>query len=448
MDFIEACRKIISLESTPENGNKEVAEFASDLCRQQGMEVEIFSEYSGDIEQANIIARFDKTRPMTEFLLQNHLDTVSPGPYQLWEKTGLNPFDSSIEDGRIYGLGAAEVKLDFICKLQALSHFKNEKNWKLPPVLLGTFGEESGMQGALKVIRKNLVSPKMALIAEPSNMNLIYAGKGHASVEILIHFSQEEMAYRQEHRLRESTATQSKFFHGKAAHSSTPESGESAIKKMLDYVQQLPDNAAIIELDGGTNHNTVPSHALLEIDLLPSMQFPILKKINAIHRALLNLEKEFVLFQDTEFTPSHPTLNIGLIRTYDDHILFTGSCRIPPIITHSIYEAWMEDLRQLCEKNQALFRILDYKKPFRTSTNSILVKGCMDELKTIHPQAQLMTQASTNEASLFSRLGIDCVCFGPGERDGNIHTPFENVKVDDLHKSVLFYKQILQRFCL
>lgn len=448
MDFIEACRQLIAIDSTPSHGNKDLARWAAAFCRQKGLFVEEQEEVVGDLHQTNIIARPSEERPGAELLLQTHLDTVDPGPFSLWTETGANPFDAHIIDGKIYGLGAADVKLDFLCKLEALASIGNRQAWRLPPVLVGTFGEESGMQGALRLIRKNKVSARMALIGEPSDLKIINAAKGFASVEITVPFSEEEMQFRQEHNLRESTSTQSKLFHGRAAHSSTPHLGDSAITKMFESIVMLPDSVNIMEMDGGNNFNTVPSHAFLEIDMVSSVPNPIARKMANIYRAVKALELEFLDYKDNDFYPSTPTLNVGLVRTHEDGIQISGTCRIPPIITHDIYERWMDHLRRICETNQASFRINDYKKPFRTEANSILVKGCLDELRSLGLHDQPITQASTNEASIFSRIGIECVCFGPGKREGNVHTPQEHVAIADLEKAVQFYKKIIERFCL
>ncbi|HEX7674724.1 MAG TPA: M20/M25/M40 family metallo-hydrolase [Bdellovibrio sp.] len=447
MDFIEACRQFISIDSTPTHGNKDLARWAAAFCRQKGLVVEEQEEIVGDLEQINVIARPTQDRPAAEFLLQNHLDTVDPGPFSLWTHTGSNPFDAHIIDGKIHGLGAADVKLDFLCKLWALASF-GQRQWKLHPVLVGTFGEETGMQGALKLIRKNKVAAKMALIGEPSDLQLITAAKGFASVEIRIPFSDEEVTYRQEHNLRESTSTQSKLFRGKAAHSSTPHLGESAIIKMLEYLMMLPDSVNVMEIDGGINFNTVPSNSFLEIDIDSFVKDPISRKIANIYRAIKVMELEFLSYKDNDFHPSTPTLNIGLIRTNEDDIQISGTCRIPPVITHEVYEKWMDELRIVCEKNGATFRVNDYKKPYRTEMNSILVKGCLDELRNLGLSDKPITQSSTNEASIFSRIGVECVCFGPGKRENNVHTPQEHVAIADLEKAVEFYKRIIERFCL
>ncbi|XGC80972.1 M20 family metallopeptidase [Bdellovibrio bacteriovorus] len=448
MDFIESCRQLIAIDSTPTHGNRDLAKWASAFCRQKGLIVEEQEEFVGDLEQVNIIARPQDERPSAEFLFQTHLDTVDPGPFSLWTENGANPFDAHIIDGKIYGLGAADVKLDFLCKLEAIASFPKDSKWRLPPVLVGTFGEESGMTGALKLIRKNKVAAKMALIGEPSDLQLINAAKGFASVEIRVPFSDEEMRYRQDHNLRESTTTQSKLFRGKAAHSSVPHLGESAIVKLFEYLMMLPDTVNIMEMDGGINFNTVPSHAFLEIDMVSMVPDPIAKKVANIYRAVKALEQDFLNFEDKDFYPTTPTLNIGLVRTNENDIQISGTCRLPPIITHEVYEGWMEGLRRVCEANGATFIINNYKKPFRTELNSILVKGCLDELRAMGLSDRPITQASTNEASIFSRIGVDCVCFGPGKREGNVHTPQEHVALADLEKAIQFYKKVIERFCL
>lgn len=448
MNFIDHCRKAISFDTTSEVGTLEYVQWLSDVCNEFGLNVEIQKEFSGDVEHANIIIRPNEKRGDAEFLLQAHLDTPDPGPYPLWDRTGSNPFDATIIEDEIYGIGTAEVKLDLICKIYALAEFKYTKDFTLSPVVVGTYGEESGMQGALKLIRKNKISPKMALIGEPSNLRLITAAKGFASVEIRVPFTEQEIQYREEHNLRESTTTQSKMFSGVAAHSSVPHLGDSAINKMLDYLIQLPENMVIMEMDGGTNYNTVAAHAFLEVEgtTLPGMV--IGNKIAKIYRTIRELMTEFHRYEDLTFTPSHPTLNIGLIRTFEDHILISGSCRMSPIITQEVYESWILKLKNICDHNDAQFRVTDYKKPFRTFENSLLIKGCLDILRKMGLNDQPTTQPSTNESSIFARLGVDCICFGPGVREGNIHMPNESVSIQQLNQAIAFYKQVIERFCL
>jgi succinyl-diaminopimelate desuccinylase len=450
LNFVEACRKIISFDTSPSHGTKELMTWLAAYAREKGLHAEVIEESFGNTPQANLLVRPVAERPPLEFLLQTHLDTQDPGPFGSWKTTGHNPYDAHIIDQRIYGLGTADVKLDFLCKLEALAEMlsSGKNSWRLPPVLAGTFGEEIGMPGALKLIRKNKLSAKMALVGEPSDLKLITAGKGIASVEIRLPYSEEERNYRIDHNLRESTSSQSKIFNGKSAHSSTPHLGESAIKKMFEYLLQLPENLVLMEVDGGVNFNTVPAQAFMELDPVTGIKDPMSKKLGALYRLIKDLESEFLQYQDDDFFPSHPTLNIGLIRTYEDHIFISGSCRLPPSVTNDIYEEWMSRFKTVVQKVGGDFRVTDYKRPYRTNPESMLVRGCLAELEALGLSTEVVTQPSTNEASLWSRVGIECVSFGAGKRDGNIHTPSEHVAIDDLKKSIQFYQRVIERFCL
>ena len=108
----------------------------------------------------------------------------------------------------------------------------------------------------------------------------------------------------------------------------------------------------------------------------------------------------------------------------------------------------MAQIQKVCEECGAQFRITDYKRLFRTSESSILVKTAQSILGKMGLDSKCNTLASTNEASLFTRLNVECICIGPGLREGNVHTPEEHVKVEDLEKATSFYEQMVERFCL
>lgn len=448
MNFVEVCRKVIGIDSTPAVGTRALATYLAELCKSKGLFVETHEDFVRDLVQINLVARPTKNRSEAEFMLQAHLDTPDPGPFGSWVETGMNPFDAHIKDGHIYGLGTADSKLDFLCKLEALASFPATATWKLPPVLVGTHSEESGMTGAVRLLKKNQIFPKKALIGEASGLKLVTAAKGIAHVEIRIPFEADENQYRLEHNLKESTSSQSKNFSGKPAHSSRPDLGESAIHKMFDYLTQLPEQITLMEIEGGTNFNTVAANAFMEIDMSSGHKFPMTKKLLKVYEAVKNLETEFEKYRDEEFTPAVPTLNIGIVRTFEDHVFLSGNCRVNPSMGQEIFEKWMIHLKEICRSVNGEFQVSDYKRPFRSEVNSPFVRGCLEELGKMGLSNQAATQASTNEASVFSRRGIECVCFGAGHHEDNSHTPKENVKIESLEKSIKYYQRVIERFCL
>ena len=448
MEFIEAARKLIEIDSTPDNGTRDVAQFAAELCREAGLHVEIQGETHNGIDQANVIARPIADRPANELLLQTHLDTSDPGSYGFWTKTGSNPFNASIYLDTLYGLGSASAKLDFLCKLKAISELKSTGVYRLPFVLVGSFGEELGMPGAIKLIRKKKISAKMALIGEPTELRLVNAGKGFAGVEIEIPFSDEEKDFRIRHDTGDGATSQSRVFIGRAAHSSVPQMGESAIVKMLDYLTKLPEGLAVMEIEGGISYNTVPAHAVLEIDMVGELRESIASKIAKIAAAIDQVEKRFKDLSDKDFDPPEPSLNIGQIRTFEDFIKISGCVRLPPSVSEEVYEDWMTILRDACKNVGAVFRVTDYKQPFRTKLEEPLTKICQEELVKLGRSPKCTAQSVATEANVFSRFGIASVVIGPGQGVGNSHAPNERVKIDELYEAVRFYKGVLERVCL
>lgn len=446
-NFIESCRRVIALDSSPHGSTVELVEYLSGLAEELGLFVEIQQEVQNGIVQANIIVRAQKSE-LKDFLLQTHLDTVDPGHFQSWKKNNFNPFDAVIEDGHVYGLGAADVKLDFLCKLKALSYFKETKFNSLQPVLVGTFGEETGMQGALKLIRKNKINARYALIGEPSNLQIINAAKGFATVEMRIPLSSEEIEYKKIKSMSESTSTQTKIFSGKSAHSSTPHLGDNAAVKLLEYLIKMPDNVVIVDMDAGTRFNMIPNQAMVELDVAASFKDPIIRKINNLYTVVKQVQEDMTKTIDLDFQPSHSTLSIGIVRTFEDHILIGGSCRILPSVKQDQYENWMKTISKVCDDVGAEFRLQDYKRPFRTDENSILIKAALSEFQKLGVHVNCQTLASTNEASLFSRVGIECLCVGAGVREENIHTGNEHTKINDLEIITSFYQKMIERFCL
>ncbi len=443
MDFLSAAKKLISIDTSPAQGNMEAVCFLKSLAEGFGFATETSEEVVNGVSQGNILIRANKNSQ--KLLLQTHLDTVDPGSFALWNKTGFNPYQASIRGDKIYGLGAADVKLDFLCKLFAMSRAK----WKADSgaaVLLGTFGEEEQMKGAIKAVRERKITPSPALIGEPTDLNVIYAGKGIAQLEIIIPFqnrNEEEWAGDEN-----TSSSQSKIFQGRAAHSSSPEMGENAIVKMLEYLDKLPESIQLLNVDGGVSFNTIPTQAALEFELSTQKKDLLGPQLREIYHSIQQLEIEFKKYLDKEFDPPFATLNLGSIRTAQDHLRMTGAVRWTSHIPEKLYTEWMNFIAQTCAKQKAVFRILDVKRPFHTEKQGAFSKQCLETIRQSCQRSDLKTQPVTNEANVFSRFGFECIVFGPGQRQNNSHTPEEHVALQDLKTAEDFYLAMIEKVCL
>ncbi len=447
MDFIEACKKIISIDSTPSNGTGEVSRFIKSLAESLGFQVHLEEVVQRGIEEANVICFPKEKSSKVHLMLQTHLDTVDPGSFAHWEKTGKNPFHATIHDSKIYGLGVADTKIDFLCKLYAAKEFIG-KDLKHSFAVVGTYGEEYNMNGSIRLIRHKTLLADRVLVSEPTNFDLITAGKGLANIEITIPFSKEEMEAKVAHDSGEGQSTQCKIFKGVPAHSSQPLKGVNAIEELFRYMENLPDQILLLEVDGGTNYNTIPVQSLIEFDLVTLKSMTVNQKVLKIYRKILSMKKEFENLEDPQFDPAQTTLNIGMIRTYDDHLKIMGCVRWPPIVKEDTYGEWMADLKSFCDSLGATFRVRDSKKPFSVNPKSDFSNKVFSAIYQDHEDSQISTQPVTNEANVFHKLGLEVLVFGPGQREGNSQTPHESIPIDNLYKAIKIYQNLINQLCV
>ena len=214
----------------------------------------------------NIVARFDGVpSPGGEeriILFEAHQDTVPV------DGMTIDAWRPTVRDGRIYGRGSCDIKGGMTAMLGALARLVAEKPTPRPTLIMAcTVNEEHGYSGATALTRlwtspeaSSIISraPDAAVIAEPTNLDVVVAHKGAV-------------------RWRCHT-------HGRAAHSSQPQLGDNAIYKMArvvaaleTYARDVPaslpahplcgrSSLSVGVIGGGLSVNTVPDRATIEID--------------------------------------------------------------------------------------------------------------------------------------------------------------------------------------
>ncbi len=444
--FLDLCKKLISIESTPTTGNGEVANYCASLCKAAGLEVTLQEISLKGLSQFNVLARPPQTKTaQEEIIFQTHLDTVEPGPLANWTKTDSNPFKATIDNDKIYGLGTADVKLDFLCKLEALKNFK-DKTFKRPFVLVGSCAEEIGMHGAHHLMESHATKAKMAIIGEPSELKIVYANNGYMVMDFQIPFSPEEKQYLLSPH--DTSRTQEKVFHGKAVHSSTPHLGENAILKLVSYIEKMPQGIAVLKAFGGSTVNTVPADASIEVDATKTFTESVGKKLLSLVKELQKLEREFLAFDNKSFNPPCPTLNVGTLDTTDEGLKISVSFRLTPDIEVKKAHEWVERIESHGKKNKYIAKASRISPPGMTSLSSELVSGALEIARNLSLPDQPITKAGGTESSIYTPFGIDCIVFGPGVSIGNSHTANEYNILSQLEKAQDFYAEAVKRFCI
>lgn len=220
----------------------------------------------------------DGERPLG---FSGHEDVVSPGDRAAWHS---DPFTATVNDGRLIGRGAADMKSGLAAVVCAMLEMIEEGGPAGPIRLLASVGEETGNYGAAQLTKAAYADNLGGLvIAEPSNgmRDIDFACKGVIDYKV--------------------TAV------GKSAHSSRPQEGVNAISHLLEFankVEPMLDGFtaedpilgklvhSITKFNGGEQVNNIPSHAELMGNIRTTPATPNKEIYAALEKLVAELNQE------------------------------------------------------------------------------------------------------------------------------------------------------------
>jgi acetylornithine deacetylase/succinyl-diaminopimelate desuccinylase-like protein len=389
----------------------------------------------------NLVARRGPSggRPL---LLNTHTDTVPPGPAVRWTATGGDPFRLTRRGGFLVGLGAADVKLNLLCQIEALRRL-GDVPFKRPVVIAGTFGEERGLAGARHLI-KAWRGPKPALVlaGEPSEMALIHRHRGYLVFEWtlppgpLLH-------------VRGRVPRFDLRFEGKSAHSSTPHLGVNALERGVAFLRALTAagfSPRVVEASGGTAHNQVPAEALFKV-LLPALPGGAFKgtaskgffSTNRPVR-LLPWESLGAIAVLAGHLPASHSVNWAILQGERGRWKARFDLRFPPEDSADRLEALVR--KTLGENVATLLRDPALHAPRASAEMRFLKKV----LRGAGLGAKMEEKQTCTEAGLYDAWGVPAAVIGPGRSTGNVHRPNEKISLSQLAKAVRFYEALITQW--
>jgi putative selenium metabolism hydrolase len=203
-ELIELAQALLRIPSKTGEERK-IAEFACDYMEDAGFECEI-NKYNSVFG----IVRFGKGPTI---LLDAHIDTVDAGSAK-WKH---NPYSGEIDNGRIYGRGASDMKGSFAAMLQAAKELSKQRELNGNIIITGTSWEEYFEGFTLGKIIEDLngigLKPDYAIIGEASELNIKRGQRGRTRVFCDIK--------------------------GKPSHSAHPEEGINAVYKATALIKKI-----------------------------------------------------------------------------------------------------------------------------------------------------------------------------------------------------------------
>jgi acetylornithine deacetylase len=225
MDTTEILRRLIAFDTTSHRSNLDLVHWVASYLEHAGARIRLTSDASG--EKANILATIGPDEP-GGIVLSGHSDVV-PVDDQDWAS---DPFSLTSRDGRLHGRGAVDMKGFVAACLAAVPNWR-ERELRRPIHLALSYDEEVGCLGVPLLIADMVAHcprPALAIIGEPTQMRIGLSHRGF-------------YGYRS-------------VSHGRAAHSSDPRLGASAIEPAAALVAILAGlGAPHRDGEGGTTVN-------------------------------------------------------------------------------------------------------------------------------------------------------------------------------------------------
>lgn len=260
LEDLIAVPSVSSVNPRWDQSNRPVVDLLAGWLEDAGFRVEILP-IPGQAEKVNLVATLGGSgqgeQPPSGLVLSGHTDTV-PFDAHLWNN---DPLRLTEADGRLYGIGTADMKSFLGLAIEAARSFRPAA-LKRPLILLATADEESAMHGARALVESKRVLGRYAVIGEPTSLRPVRAHKGVMAETI---------------RLT-----------GRSGHASDPTLGNNALEGMhevlgalltwRDELKRDHRNPAFAidyptmnvgHIHGGDNFNRICGHCELHIDIRP-----------------------------------------------------------------------------------------------------------------------------------------------------------------------------------
>jgi len=261
-ETIDLLQSLVRIES-PYFHESEIAAFVHEWLAERDLDPEYHAVAEPEItgyEGRNVLARLEGSDPDAPTLMLNgHMDTV-----EIVDEWDEDPLSGRIEDGRLYGQGAADMKAGLAAAMVAFAAVADSDVDLAGDLLLAAVVDEEGPYGlgTDQLIRDGIAGEcDMAVVTEPGPILDDEGGENPA----LYLGARGRFLYDIEVR-------------GTAAHASMPENGRNAViagGRIADALSEMAvgtdpllgeGSVCPLEIDGGSETLSVPESCRLLVD--------------------------------------------------------------------------------------------------------------------------------------------------------------------------------------
>ena len=189
---------------------------------------------------------FDENKPT--LLLNSHHDTVKPNSAYT-----RDPFKAIIENGKLYGLGSNDAGGCLVSLMATFTHFYAQENLTYNLVIVASAEEENSGSFGLNSILGLIPTIDVAIVGEPTLMNLAVAEKGLVVFDAVVQGTPSHAAHPNTNNSIYNTIEVLEWFKNFKFEKSSPSLGDVKM--------------TVTQISAGSQHNVVPAEVNLVIDV-------------------------------------------------------------------------------------------------------------------------------------------------------------------------------------
>jgi acetylornithine deacetylase len=236
---------------------------------------------------------FDSSKPT--ILLNSHHDTVKPN-----KAYTRDPFDASIIDGKLYGLGSNDAGGCLVSLIACFLYYYEQEGLGYNLLLAATAEEEISGKNGVEILLPTLPTIDFAIVGEPTQLNLAVAERGLLVVDAIVK--------------------------GKAGHAARNE-GDNAIYKAIEDIQWIqqyqfdrvshllgPVKVTVTSFHtDNIQHNVVPASAEYLLDIRVNELYSFDEVITTLQNFLqATLTPRSTRLKSTSISLQHPLVQSGI----------------------------------------------------------------------------------------------------------------------------------------
>lgn len=262
--------ELVNIKSFDENQNSEIINYLEQTfatCKQ----IEKIKNDDNNIYNLVVGINTNLKNIDNAIILSGHIDTVVAD-----EKSyNTNPYQATLVDDKIYGLGVIDMKCFFASILDNLEFLKKQSS---PIIVCITGDEETNLQGVNKIsqfLKQQNITPYFTLVGEPTSLGFCTKSKSCFEYSIEVY--------------------------GKSCHSSKPQNGINSnyiCAKLINFIEKMAKKQKNTSLScnimqGGGKVNIVSSYAKITFDIRSPQKKCADYCLKQISKKIRKLEKTY-----------------------------------------------------------------------------------------------------------------------------------------------------------